>query len=81
VFAKSDLRNNLPLVIAPSTNNGLGASAQNIGKLLDKHNFYFVPFRQDNPITKPRSMVCDFEYIVKTIEYALDNEQIGPIIL
>ena len=55
--AKSHLRNNLPLVIAPSTNNGLGANAENIGKLLNKDNYYFVPFRQDNPITKPRSPV------------------------
>ena len=43
--AKSHLRNNLPLVIAPSTNNGLGANAENIGKLLNKNNYYFVPFR------------------------------------
>ena len=54
---KSHLRNNLPLVIAVSTNNGLGGNAKNIGKLLDKKNYYFVPFRQDNPITKPRSPV------------------------
>lgn len=55
--AKSHLRNNLPLIIAPSTNNGLGSNAENIGKLLNKDNYYFVPFRQDNPITKPRSPV------------------------
>lgn len=78
---KSHLRNNLPVVIAPSTNNGLGAAAINIGNLLNRKNYYFVPFRQDNPITKPRSIVFDSEYIVKTIEYALDGEQIEPIIL
>lgn len=78
---KSHLRNNLPVVIAPSTNNGLGASAINIGNLLNRKNYYFVPFRQDNPITKPRSIVFDPEYIVETIEYALDGEQIQPILL
>jgi len=78
---KSHLRNNLPVVIAPSTNNGLGAAAINIGNLLNRKNYYFVPFRQDNPITKPRSIVFDSEYIIKTIEYALDGEQIEPIIL
>lgn len=78
---KSHLRNNLPVVIAPSTNNGLGASAINIGKLLNRKNYYFVPFKQDNPITKPRSLVFDPEYIIKTIEYALDGEQIQPILL
>ena len=79
--AKSHLRNNRPLVIAPSTNNALSGNAENIGKLLNRKNYYFVPFRQDNPITKPRSVVFDADYIIKTIEYALDGEQINPILL
>ena len=79
--AKSHLRNNRPLVIAPSTNNGLSGNAENIGKLLNRKNYYFVPFRQDNPITKPRSIVFDVEYIIKTIEYALEGEQISPILI
>ncbi|MNT27688.1 Dipicolinate synthase subunit B [compost metagenome] len=79
--AKSHLRNNLPLVIAPSTNNGLGANAINIAQLLNRKNLYFVPFKQDNPITKPSSLVFDPEYITKTLEYALDGEQIQPILL
>ncbi len=79
--AKSHLRNNKPLVIAPSTNNGLSGNAENIGKLLNRKNYYFVPFKQDNPITKPRSIVFDAEYIIKTIEYALEGEQISPILL
>ncbi len=79
--AKSHLRNGFPLVIAPSTNNGLSGNAENIGKLLNRNNYYFVPFRQDNPITKPRSIVFDESYIIKTLEYALDREQISPILL
>lgn len=79
--AKSHLRNGLPLVIAPSTNNGLSGNAENIGKLLNRKNYYFVPFRQDNPITKPRSIVFDSEYIIPTIELALQNKQISPILL
>lgn len=78
---KSHLRNNNPLVIAVSTNNGLSGNAENIGKLLNRKNYYFVPFRQDNPITKPSSIVFDPEYICKTIEYALKGEQIQPILL
>ena len=78
---KSHLRNNLPVVIAPSTNNGLSANAVSIAYLLNRKNYYFVPFRQDNPITPPRSIVFDAEYIIKTIEYALDGEQIQPILL
>ena len=79
--AKSHLRNGLPLVIAPSTNNGLSGNAESLGKLLNRRNYYFVPFRQDNPITKPRSIVFDPKYIIKTIEYALDGEQINPILI
>ena len=78
---KSHLRNDRPVVIGISTNNALSGAAENIGKLLNRKNYFFVPFKQDNPITKPRSMVCDFEYILKTVEFALDKEQIGPIIL
>lgn len=79
--AKSHLRNNRPLVIAPSTNNGLSGNAENIGKLLNRKNYFFVPFKQDNPITKPRSVVFDSDYIIKTLEFALKGEQISPILL
>ena len=78
---KSHLRNGNPIVIAVSTNDGLSANAENIGKLLNRNNYYFVPFRQDNPITKPRSIVSDPKYIIKTLEQALDKEQIQPILL
>lgn len=79
--AKSHLRNNRPLVIAASTNNGLSGNAENIGKLLNRKNYYFVPFKQDNPISKPRSIVFEFEYLIRTIKAALDGEQISPILL
>ena len=78
---KSHLRNNLSVVIAPSTNNGLGANLVSIGKLINRKNYYFVPFRQDNPITKPRSIVFDSSSIIRTIETALDGEQIEPILI
>ena len=78
---KSHLRTEKPVVIAISTNNALSGAAENIGKLLNRKHYYFVPFKQDNPITKPRSVVADFSYIKKTLEHALDEEQIQPIIL
>ena len=77
---KSHLRNENPVVIAISTNDGLAGSAENIGKLLNRNNFFFVPFRQDNPITKPRSLVFDDKYIINTIEFAFENKQIQPIL-
>lgn len=78
---KSHLRNNNPVVVAISTNDGLSGSAENIGKLLNRTNYYFVPFRQDNPITKPRSLVFDPKYVIPTLEAALDHEQLQPILL
>ena len=78
---KSHLRRERPVVIAISTNNGLSGAGENIGKLLNRKHYYFVPFKQDNPITKPRSIVFDPSYLIKTIEYALDGEQIQPILL
>ena len=78
--AKSHLRNENPLVIAPSTNNGLAGNAINIGKLLNTRNIYFVPFKQDNPISKPRSIVFESSYIIPTLEMALDGKQIQPIL-
>lgn len=78
---KSHLRNGNPLVIAISTNDGLSGSAENIGKILNRNNYYFVPFKQDNPITKPRSLVFDSKYIIPTLEKALEREQIQPILL
>lgn len=79
--AKSHLRNQKPLVIAISTNDALSGSAENIGKLLNRKNYYFVPFRQDNPITKPTSLVFDANMIQETLEKALELEQLQPIVL
>ena len=56
-------------------------SAEGIGKLLNRKHFYFVPFRQDNPITKPRSLVFDPKYILSTAVKALENEQIQPMLI
>ncbi len=78
--AKSHLRNSRPLVIAPATNDALGAAAKNIGTLLNYKNYFFVPFREDDPIKKPKSMVADFEKIPETLEYALEGKQIQPIV-
>ena len=78
---KSHLRNEKPVVIAISTNNGLSGNAENFGKLLNRKHYFFVPFCQDNPITKPYSLVFDSSYIIKTLEYALEGKQIQPILL
>lgn len=78
---KSHLRNSRPVVIAISTNNALSGAAENIGRLLNRKNYYFVPVRQDNPITKPNSLVFDPKLIKSTLEEALDRNQIQPFFL
>lgn len=81
VTAKFHLRNDKPIVLGISSNNGLSDNAENIGRLLNRKNYYFIPFRQTNPITKPYSIMYETKYIKKTIEYALNKKQIQPIIL
>lgn len=77
---KAQLRNNRPVVIAVSTNDGLSANAKNVGELLNKKNIYFVPYSQDDYIKKTRSLVCDFSKIKDTVYYAMKGIQIQPIL-
>lgn len=78
---KSHLRNKRPVVIAVSTNDGLGANARNIGTLLARKHIYMVPFGQDDCIEKENSLVADFELIAPTVEYAFAERQIQPLLL
>ena len=79
--AKSHLRNGRPVIIAVSTNDALAGAAENIGKLLARKNYYFVPFGQDDPIHKPTSMVADFTKIPQSLEAAVEGHQIQPILI
>ena len=79
--AKSHLRNGRPVLIAVSTNDALAGAAENIGKLLARKHYYFVPFGQDDAIGKPSSMVADFAKIPEAIEEALAGRQVQPILL
>lgn len=79
--AKAHLRNSRPVIIAVSTNDALSGAAKNIGELLNRKNYYFVPFGQDNANGKPRSMVADFSLIKQTLDSALEGKQQQPIII
>lgn len=79
--AKSHLRNGRPVLLAISTNDALAGAAENIGKLLNKRNYYFVPFGQDDPEGKPTSMVADFGKIPQAAELALAGKQLQPILI
>ena len=78
---KSHLRNARPVLLAVSTNDGLGRSAANIGALLAMKHIYFVPFRQDDFIAKPDSLVADFALIPEAAEAALRGKQMQPLLL
>ena len=78
---KAHLRNGRPVVLCIATNDGLAATAQNIGILLPRKNLYFVPFGQDDFAQKPTSLVADFTLVPATLEGALRGEQIQPILL
>lgn len=79
--AKAQLRNGKPLVIAVSTNDGLGLNMANIAKLMVSKNIYFVPFGQDNPVGKPNSLVANMELIPEACYAALEGRQYQPLII
>lgn len=77
---KAHLRNSRPVVLAVSTNDALAASAENIGKLLVRKHYYFVPFGQDDWRNKPCSMVAHMELLPETVEEALSGQQLQPLL-
>ena len=79
--AKAHLRGGGPVVLCPATNDGLAASARNIGALLDKKHVYFVPFRQDDPVGKPASLVADFSRVEDAVDAVLAGRQLQPVLL
>ena len=79
--AKSHLRNQRPVVLAVSSNDGLSGSAKNIGLLLNTRNIYFVPFGQDDPQRKPNSLVADMSKLPETVAAALAGKQLQPLLL
>ena len=79
--AKGHLRNGKPLVLGVSTNDGLGASAENIGRLLNRKNVYFVPFGQDDPAAKPSSLSLDYRQLVPAIRAACEGRQLQPVLV
>lgn len=78
---KSLLRAGLPIVVAPSTNDGLGASAAHLASLLQRKQFYFVPFGQDDSIHKPNSLKSDMTLIPDTLDCACRGIQLQPLLL
>ena len=78
---KAHMRNNRPVLLAVSTNDGLGANAVNIGKLINMKNIYLVPFKQDMPAEKPNSLVAELSLLEKAALSAIEGKQLQPLIL
>mgnify|MGYP003521214251 FL=1 len=80
--AKATLRNGSPVVLGISTNDAFGLNGQNLMKLINAKNVFFIPFGQDDPHNKPTSLIADFDKMVETVAYAIEHKnQIQPIII
>ena len=79
--AKAHMRNYKPLVIAISTNDALGLNMKNIATLMNAKNVYFVPFSQDDPVKKPKSLISNLDMLEDTIEQAMLGKQLQPVLL
>ena len=79
--AKAHLRNGRPVILAISSNDALAGNAKNLGTLLARHNFYFVPFGQDDAIKKPTSLVADMTQLRQTLDAALAGRQLQPMLI
>lgn len=77
---KAHLRNDRPVLVGVSTNDGLGTAAENIGKLLNRKNIYFIPFAQDDYIKKPNSLVALFDTLVPAAQAAIEGRQLQPVL-
>ncbi len=79
--AKAQLRNQRPVVLAISTNDGLGLNARNLATLLNAKHVYFVPFGQDNPDEKPNSLTARFDLLPQAVAAALEGRQLQPLLV
>ncbi len=79
--AKSQLRNGRPVLLGISTNDGLSGAAENIGRLLNRRNYYFVPFGQDDALAKPTSLVANWQKLPQALHAATEGYQLQPLLV
>ncbi len=78
---KAQLRNNAPVLLSVSTNDGLGMNGKNLATLMNIKHIFFVPFKQDNPAAKPNSLIAETNMILPSISSALSGKQLEPVLL
>lgn len=78
---KATLRNGSPVLIAPFSNDALGANGINIMKLYNTKNIFFVPFGQDDSAKKPNSLAADLMLLPEAAICALDGKQLQPALI
>ena len=79
--AKAHLRQDRPLLITLASNDAMSANLRNIGTLLSRKSVYFTPMVQDDPVSKPHSLVADFSLVPEALEAAMEGRQLRPIFL
>jgi dipicolinate synthase subunit B len=79
--AKAHLRCDRPLIIALASNDAMSANLGNIATMLKRKNVYFVPMKQDDPVSKPHSLVADFEQVPEVLTAAMNGMQLRPLFL
>ena len=79
--AKAHLRSDRPLLITLASNDALSANLRNIGTLLSRKSVYFTPMVQDDPVSKPHSLVADFSLVPEALEAAMEGRQMRPVFL
>ncbi|RIW29304.1 dipicolinate synthase subunit B [Bacillus salacetis] len=79
--AKATLRNHRPVVLGISTNDALGLNGVNLMRLISTKDIYFIPFGQDDPEKKPKSMVARMNRLMDTVEAAMEGKQLQPVVV
>lgn len=78
---KAHLRADRPLLLALASNDALSGNLENLARLIKRRSVYFVPMEQDDVVSKPHSLVADFEKIPEALIAARDGKQLRPLFI
>ena len=79
--AKAHLRADRPLLIALASNDAMSQNLANIATMLNRKAVYFVPLMQDDPRSKPHSLVADMSLIPEALRKLGEDTQMRPLFL
>ena len=79
--AKAHARRGGTTLIALCSNDAMSANLANLAIMSARRNCYFVPMVQDDPVSKPYSLVADMSLLPGAIAAARRGEQLRPLFL